>query len=182
MRRTLSLFLILALGVVDAGASEGLYLEKSEFLNAVFDGHTPAPGAIVIDSKRRREIEAILGHRFSLLRVRYWSLDGTRAWIFDEVGKTEPITIGVSTHDDEVASVRILEFRETRGWEVRYPFFTDQFSGAKIAEDNLIDRPIDGITGATLSVAAVSKVVRLALLLDGQIHGAAAILTTVAKD
>ncbi len=63
----------------------------------------------------------------------------------------------------------MLEFRESRGWEVRYPFFTDQYHGAGLAEHGAIDRRIDGITGATLSVAAVNRVVRLALMLDEQV-------------
>ncbi|HEY5665797.1 MAG TPA: FMN-binding protein, partial [Gammaproteobacteria bacterium] len=34
------------------------------------------------------------------------------------------------------------------------------------------DRAIDGITGATLSVKAMNKVVRIALLLDRRVRGA----------
>ncbi|EEB78686.1 hypothetical protein GPB2148_1584 [marine gamma proteobacterium HTCC2148] len=63
-------------------------------------------------------------------------------------------------------TVRILAFRESRGWEVKYPYFTEQFSGATADENNRLDRRIDGITGATLSVNAVQKVVRWAVYLD----------------
>ena len=61
--------------------------------------------------------------------------------------------------------VKVLIFRESRGWEVRYPFFTDQFKGATLVTDNNLDRKIDGITGATLSVNALTKLGRIALLL-----------------
>jgi Na+-translocating ferredoxin:NAD+ oxidoreductase RnfG subunit len=48
---------------------------------------------------------------------------------------------------------------------VRHPAFTQQFSDAKL-ENNKLDRHIDGITGATLSVRAMTAVVTLALYLD----------------
>ena len=70
--------------------------------------------------------------------------------------------------------VRVLEFRETRGWEVRYPFFTDQFSGAHLSNgqrDAQLDQQIDGITGATLSVRAVTRAVQAALYLSAQLGG-----------
>ena len=67
--------------------------------------------------------------------------------------------------DDTASMVRILEFRETRGWEVRYPFFTDQFDEVSLDTRGEIDGQIDSITGATLSVEAVNRVVRLALFL-----------------
>jgi Na+-translocating ferredoxin:NAD+ oxidoreductase RnfG subunit len=75
----------------------------------------------------------------------------------------------VTVADGAIENVRVLEFRESRGWEVRYPFFTDQFVDARLEDDGRLDRRIDGITGATLSVAAVTRIARIALLLDGTI-------------
>lgn len=101
--------------------------------------------------------------------MRYWR-DGNRtAWILDEIGKELPITIGVVLVDGAIREVRILEFREIRGWEVRYPFFTDQFRGATLTVDGELDTHIDGITGATLSVGAVKRVARAALYLNEQV-------------
>jgi hypothetical protein len=71
-------------------------------------------------------------------------------------------------NDSRIESVNVLIFRESRGWEVRYPFFTDQFSDATLEENNQLDRHIDGISGATLSVKAMEKMARLALLLHKQ--------------
>jgi hypothetical protein len=55
---------------------------------------------------------------------------------------------------------------------VRHPFFTDQYAGAGIDAENRLDRSIDGITGATLSVVAVEKVVRVALMCDAEVRAA----------
>ncbi len=49
--------------------------------------------------------------------------------------------------------------------EVKYPAFTKQFIGAKLDEMKL-DRNIDGISGATLSVWAMTSIAELSLFLD----------------
>ena len=148
-----------------ASEESGRYLERDEFLAMAFPLAKPKQGTLWVTPELREAVEQVLGHRFAMLRVRYWHDGATTAWILDEIGKEEPITVGISIDDRRVDMVRILEFRESRGWEVRYPFFTDQFNGAKLADQNSIDRRIDGISGATLSVDAVSRVVRVALVL-----------------
>ena len=65
-----------------------------------------------------------------------------------------------------LVDVRVLIYRESRGWEVKYPAFTDQFRGARLTSDGKLDQSIDGISGATLSVHALTRLARLALLLD----------------
>jgi hypothetical protein len=65
--------------------------------------------------------------------------------------------------------IKVLVFRESRGWEVRHPFFTDQFRETGLTGDLDLDRDIDGISGATLSVRALKKLSRLALYLHTRI-------------
>ena len=90
------------------------------------------------------------------------------AWILEEIGKDKPITVGLVVNNNTLERIRVLIFRESRGWEVRYPFFTDQFRGAGLADEHRLDRHIDGISGATLSVRALEKLARLALYLHGK--------------
>jgi hypothetical protein len=148
-----------------ASTEGGRYLDRDEFLQAAFPQSKPEQGMLWMTEEIRAAVESVLGHRFAMLRVRYWYDGATTAWILDEIGKEEPITIGVTINEHAVEMVRVLEFRESRGWEIRYPFFTDQFNGAKLHRDRSIDRQIDGITGATLSVGAVNRVVKMALIL-----------------
>ncbi|HIG41134.1 MAG: FMN-binding protein [bacterium] len=105
----------------------------------------------------------ILGHTYRGLRVRYWQDGSKTGWIMDEIGKEKPITIGVVIDENKIQKITILEFRESRGGEVRHPFFTGQFMGLSLVEGNKLSQRIDGITGATLSVRAVSNVSRFAL-------------------
>jgi len=168
----LAALMVLPTTVLRVEAAPGVYLSSGEFLGSIFQDTMGEASSLVVNSEKRTEIEQILGHKFPRLRLRYWQQENTTAWILDEVGKTEPITIGVAIEAGKVKSVRILEFRESRGWEIRFPFFTDQFEDTALGSRLALDKPIDGITGATLSVIAVDKIVRVALLLDGHLRSA----------
>ncbi len=149
--------------------ASGVYQERSAFLNDVFVQSPPPQQALWLTGDVQDEARNILGHNYPGLRIRYWHQQVRSAWILEEVGKEKPITVGLVVNDGTLELIRVLAFRESRGWEVRYPFFTEQFVGASIRDDRMLDRRIDGITGATLSVRAVKKLARLALYLHTQI-------------
>jgi hypothetical protein len=111
----------------------------------------------------------ILGHPYPGLRIRYWVQQQRSAWILEETGKEKPITVGLVVNGKVLERIRVLEFRESRGWEIRFPFFTDQFNGVGLTAGNQLDKPIDGISGATLSVRALEKLARLALYFHSRI-------------
>ena len=69
-----------------------------------------------------------------------------------------------------VEQVSVLVFRESRGGEVHREAFVRQYADAALDADNRLDRHIDGITGATMSVSAVNRQVSLALLLDKMVR------------
>lgn len=158
-------------------AESGEYQSPEEFLRAAFPEADPAARALWLRAGLRDEVADILG-RAPAPRVRYWQAGSRTAWVLDEIGKDRPITAGVVVDGGAIADVRVLVFRESRGWEVKYPFFTDQFHDARLTADHGLDQPIDGITGATLSVRAMTKMARLALLLDAHAQGRAADLAT----
>jgi FMN-binding domain. len=157
------MFVALALPV-GVGAM-GIYQEPKDFLKEVFAGDVPKPSVLWITGDMRSEIKQILGHDLNVLRIRHWERDGRTAWILEEIGKEQPITTGIVVAEDKIERIKVLIFREGRGWEVRYPFFTDQFPGAGLRGNHELDRAIDGIAGATLSVRALTKLAQLALYL-----------------
>lgn len=148
--------------------ARGTYQEPEEFLREVFSGAPPQPETLWLKGDVKETVTAILGHRYNALRIRYWGKDGRTAWILEEIGKDQPITTGFVVNAGRLETVRVLVFRESRGWEVRHPFFTDQFSGAGLAGGQRLDRNIDGISGATLSVRALENLARLALFLHSR--------------
>lgn len=162
-------------------ASAGQYLTVDEFLSLGFgEDAKPEPKVLWLTPALKARIKTIRGKEFPLLRVRYWRLGQKTAWILEEIGKEMPITIGVVVDLDSadgkslaVSRVDILAFRESRGWEVRHDFFTEQFKGAVLVRDDILSQHIDGITGATLSVRAVKQVARIALLLADEVQPSA---------
>jgi hypothetical protein len=66
--------------------------------------------------------------------------------------------------------MKVLAYRESRGFEIRFPFFMDQYRGAQVDANSKLDRQIDGISGATLSVRAATRLARLALVLDREVE------------
>jgi hypothetical protein len=149
-----------------AAAGSKVHQAPEDFIEQSFPSGEVESKAIWITGELREEVKKILGHELDRLRVRYWAQGGRTAWIMDEIGKEELITVGVVVDAGRIERLEILVYRESRGWEVRFPFFTDQFRGAVVDRETRLDRGIDGITGATLSVRAVSHLARLALVLD----------------
>jgi hypothetical protein len=148
--------------------ARGIYQTDDAFLSDVFNGNVPKSQVVWVKGELSQTLETILGHRYSGLRIRYWSDEQKSTWILEEIGKEQPITFGVVISDQRVEQVKVLAFRESRGDEIRHPAFTQQFEQAGLSGLNL-DRQVDGISGATLSVWAMTSVVRMALYLDAYI-------------
>lgn len=125
------------------------------------------PKYLWLTGEKKTESSRILGHKYAKIRVPYWydSKTATSLWILEEIGKEKPITIGIVIKEQKVQVVRILKFRESRGWEVELPAFTQQFEGVGYQAGGLTTH-IDGISGATLSVRAVKAVTAMALMLN----------------
>lgn len=153
-----------------AVSAEEVYLAPADFVAAAFNGTPPVPRRLWLKQREQAALRAILERDFGQLRVRYWQRDARTVWILEEIGKEQPITTGLVVEGQALADVRVLVYRESRGWEVKYPAFTDQFRGLKLTNDHLLTARIDGISGATLSVRALTKLARVALLLDSFVH------------
>ncbi|HSR61905.1 MAG TPA: FMN-binding protein [Gammaproteobacteria bacterium] len=142
-----------------------VYQEPGDFIDQAFSGAPPEPEKLWLTGDLKVAIKDIMGHDMGVLRLRYWKKNDRTAWILEEIGKERPITTGFVVEGESIEQVKVLIFRESRGWEVRYPFFTDQFKNARLVDGNDLDRSIDGISGATLSVNAITRLARVALLL-----------------
>lgn len=184
------LLLSLALNIqADNLADDEVFLSRDDFLAKSFADVGVGDASQEFKSKTlwlNKEIKTSLreefDYRFSSLRVRYWQKGERTAWILEEVGKDRPITFGLVVDEQKIYSMDVLVYRESRGGEVRYPFFTKQFNNAsllnppaKLFNDDIgsksnhspkLNVNIDGITGATLSVRASKKVAKVALLFD----------------
>jgi hypothetical protein len=145
-------------------ADSELQDRQSEFLNSVFSSEIPSTRTLWLKDELRKDVARILRHEPRFLRARYWYKESVSVWVLEEIGKTQPITFAISIIDNQIDRFEVLAFRESRGWEIKYDFFTRQFLGAGISSDASLNTNIDGVTGATLSVRASEKVAQIALI------------------
>lgn len=156
----------LILGLCAAAKALGeVYQAPEAFVAEVF-GALPAPRVLWLSRQMQAQASAILNHPPAALRQRYWSDGAKSLWILQEIGKEELITAGFVVSQGHIDHVRVLAYRESRGQEVRDASFLKQFSGAGLDQSDHLDRGIDGISGATLSVHAMERMARLALYFD----------------
>tara|TARA_R110002167_G_scaffold187612_5_gene388910 strand:- start:2194 stop:2700 length:507 start_codon:yes stop_codon:yes gene_type:complete len=137
---------------------------NEDFIAETFTDNIPKSKVVWIKDDLRPAIANILGHEYAGLRIRYWQQVQRTAWILEEIGKESPITFGIIIAGGKVEQVKVLAYRESRGGEIQQRAFTRQYADAELNEQKL-DRHIDGISGATLSVRAMTSVVTLALYL-----------------
>ncbi len=149
--------------------SATVYETQEEFLDRAFGGPPPEPGITWLSGDLKAGVRQLLGHDYPALRLRYWCEDQRSAWVLEEIGKDLPITVGIVVEQDQIDSLRVLTYRENRGGEVSRPVFSNQFTGRSLDDSGALDKPIDSITGATLSVQALTRLARMALFLDSSV-------------
>jgi len=164
-RRILLLLSVTATLLPPLVFSASVYETQPEFLDRAFSGSPPEPAMLWLSGDRKTGVRQLLGHDYPALRLRYWCRDRRSAWVLEEIGKDLPITVGIIIDRGTIRDLRVLTYRESRGGEVATPAFTDQFIDAALDGGNL-NVPIDGISGATLSVQALTRLAAMALFLN----------------
>ena len=95
--------------------------------------------------------------------LRVWHGDSLLGFaaVGNVIGKDQPITFLVAIGpDDRLKDVDILVYREPYGGEVAYEPWRRQFRGARATDSLRVGKEIRSISGATISVHAVTLGVR----------------------
>jgi hypothetical protein len=165
--KTLRHFIVLIFLASPSMALEEVYLEPNQFIKNSFETE-PEIKTIWLKKEIKADIKELTGLDYPGLRIRYWEVGNKRAWILEAIGKVKLITTGFLTNDQSIEDMRVLIYRETHGYEVQYPFFRNQFKGLRFESQKnyKLNKKIDGISGATLSVNALTKLSKIALYLD----------------
>jgi len=144
---------------------------QDSFLSAIFN-EQPTEKKIWLIGEKKKVVTEILNHPYKQLRIGYWTAKDKpmiRVWFLQEIGKEKDIDVGIVIKDNKIQKLRILAFRESRGWEVKLPFFTKQFNQNTLTADHKLSNQVSNISGATLSWRAVTKLARVALYLNKQL-------------
>jgi hypothetical protein len=167
LKRSVTLLLLASLLPGAAFAIDDVKESTEAFLAEAFGSATPQPRALDLSSNVQSMLMQTFGKSYPQERLRYWKVGGTSAWILEDIGKEGyvPTTTGFIVKNGAIQAARVLIYRESRGEQVADPSFTRQFVGARLSGSQL-DRQIDGISGATLSVQMMTRLARAALTLD----------------
>lgn len=177
LRRILPSWLLGAMTLCCVGmptwAGTKVYLTLEEAPKAVFpEADSFERRDVQVDQAFRRRVQELMGRvRPSIWEPFYIAFVARKAdrvlgyaVICEEIGKHRPITFIVAvTPEGAVRDVAIMMYREPVGDEVRYKAFRRQFSGKTLGDPIQPREDIRNITGATLSVHALSRGVRKAL-------------------
>ena len=163
MLTVLSLFFVVFSHQV---SSEDGLLSKEQFIEVAFGNKEALKGRLRFKDEVKTAAQKIMGNKYKKILMRYWIEGNRTAWILNRIGKVKPITAGFIIEDCKVVSVHVLVYRESHGWEIKYPSFRDQFGGVGMQKNLKLDKSIDGISGATMSVSSMRIMARLALAMN----------------
>ncbi len=156
-----------------------IYMTQDEFLSSIsnYNEFQVESKTLWLNKNIQSKIIKILNHKYPKLRLRYKVIKNlktashnTSVWFLEEIGKERPISFAVAINNRQIVDIQILEFRESRGFEISIPAFAKQFTMAKLNNNGKLDKKIDGITGASMSVSAMKKISRVALMLHNYIN------------
>jgi hypothetical protein len=151
--------------------SERIYLTKTAALTKGF-GPTPhSLNTLTIPTTDRRLLKKQSGLSFQDSTIHFYKNKTGTAFILDELGKYYPITLFIKiSPEGKVVQTHVMVYRERIGSGVRKSRFLKQFIGRTRQDKLMVDRDINGISGATISSWAVSTAVKKALFLADYIE------------
>ncbi len=162
-------------------ADGAVYFTKKQALEIAFpEVKTIEMEKLSLTGKQRRRVADRAGApvRFTSIPAYIGVRDGHPvgyAFIHNVKGKSRPITfMAVITPAGKIDRVEVLAFRESHGYEIRYPAFRKQFVGKGMEDPIRHRRDILNISGATISCRAIADGVRILLSLWHEIYGVGA--------
>ncbi len=158
------LFLLVIFISIKANSKE-IYQTPNYFLQEIFLGNVPKQKVIWLDKSQKEQIKKGINQKYLVTRIKYWKKKEKIIFILEDIGKSKPITTAFILENNVLEKVKILIYRESYGWEVKYPFFTDQFKEVFLQSNGKLSKRINNISGATLSSNALIRMAKLALYL-----------------
>ncbi len=146
--------------------AERVYKRTNDYIKEAFVDVEPEKNSIWVYGALRDDINDILNNAEKPpVRYRYWKAGNRTVWVLESLARTMMITTGVTVENDAIEDISVLIYRESRGAEIQNRSHRSQFYGAKLDKNNDLDKPINGISGSTLSANSMKRMGRMALVL-----------------
>jgi Na+-translocating ferredoxin:NAD+ oxidoreductase RnfG subunit len=169
------IFIFISFPLPREASPDQVFLSEEEAPRAIFpEADRFVRKVVVVTPEIKQRLKELLGKtKPSIWEPYYITYRAQRngkqigyAVIVNEIGKHRAFTfiVGVDL-EGKVKEVSIMVYRESRGGEVRNKRFLKQYRKKRLKDSLMPYRGIQNITGATLSVYAVSRGVKKALSL-----------------
>lgn len=149
--------------------AERVYATEEKVLEMAFPGAEFRKKTVKLSDEDRNQIKTLTGGKYFKRMVTFHiaTIDNEVAGYavkVNEKGKKKKITFMVIIdRAGTVKSVDLLVFRESQGYEIENPRWRSQFEGKTLKDPLKPKRDIDNISGATISVRAVTRGVKRTL-------------------
>ena len=144
-----------------------LSVEEEKFLKKLEATEPLTKSRLILKKDQLKKIQIPMGHTYKKRIFKYWVTSNDQTvWILNSIGKYKPITAAFVVDSCKIKSAHVLVYREQHGYEIKFDSFLSQFSAVAINKETNLNKKIDNISGATLSVNSMDRMARTALLLD----------------
>ena len=140
--------------------------EEQNFLQSMESIAPITKKRLILKGDQLEKIQKPMGHKYKKRIFKYWTSENQTIWILNSIGKYKPITAAFVVESCKIKSSHVLIYREQHGYEIKYDSFLSQFSNVGIKNNSELNKKIDNISGATLSVNSMDRMARTALMLD----------------
>ena len=162
-------YLYLLIFLIIINSNNGFFkleLAEENFLKKIESSSPLTKKRLILKKEQLAKIQIPMGHKYKKRIFKYWTSDSQTIWILNSIGKYKPITAAFIVQSCKIKSAHVLIYREQHGYEIKYSAFLSQFSQIGINNDSKLNKNIDNISGATLSVNSMDRMARTALILD----------------
>jgi len=143
-----------------------LELAEEKFLEKMNAKAPITKNRIILKKEQLAKVQIPMGHKYKKRIFNYWNSSNQTIWILNSIGKYKPITAAFVVEECKIKSANVLIYREQHGYEIKYEAFLSQFVNVDINDKYYLNKKIDNISGATLSVNSMDRMARAALILD----------------
>jgi hypothetical protein len=154
-------WLLLPLAAISTSVYATSYFTVEQAQQAMFPGETLVPAFVTLSELQLAQISKLAGNDHGAGTLKVWKAASGWFFVDEVVGKHEFITYALALHEDgSIKQIEIMDYRETRGYEVRTPGWRKQFVGKTLHDPLQLNQDIGNISGATLSCQHITEGVK----------------------
>ncbi len=172
MKESIYVFLLIFALIIQNLRAEGIRDQGEQEARRLFGNNVILKlQKVILNSTVKNKIEKSVRQRFSKDFVYVWKIsesDSIRGYaVLDNVyGKSMPITfIVIINSKGRVLKTNVIKYREAYGGQISNLSWLKQFEGKDVNSGYESGKDVDGISGATISVNAITKGIKKLVLL-----------------